>query len=407
MMGKDYPGHVVSPGMTPESHDQGFQICRTIMHIKDSSLHISMLLSSARAFISHQRDSSSLCLGCEASDYLLHLVQTFMMRAYPSYPKHGGRPSLWSDRTPADYASPREGRAPNHLGSSMADNQHDHPTDPNTICGQHRRQGDPYFDDEIWMAEQHRADRPSVPTGSSHRLLQTTPPPDGIEWTRKAAYAHGIDPEVMRIIIWNLSADEFEDILAHYLSRRAYRATHGILAVYIRYHKIVPTAQEFSMVMKADAPFEEFALNTGPSGFFWADWQNSQTLDDWRLVALAIFIKLGEEKAAHRTEESKSDRNHVTYADDEYDGELSDDILGDSSQQSAPQGRIARGSTTHPRRAIMKTASGRLFSSELGGRDEEKGQAHPDHDDDNGGQAARLRCHYDLYDELYDPVYYF
>ena len=74
------------------------------------------------------------------------------------------------------------------------------------------------------------------------------------------------------------------------------------------------------MVTKADAPFEEFALNTSPSGLFWADWQDSHTLNEWKLVALAIFIKLGEEKAAHRTDESKPDSKHAKYSDEEDDG---------------------------------------------------------------------------------------
>ena len=210
--------------------------------------------------------------------------------------------------------------------------------------------------------------------GSRHRLLQTTPPPDGIEWTRKAANAHGIDPEVMRIIIWNMSADDFEDILAHYRGGRAYRATHRILAVYIRHHMKVPTAEEFRMVTKADAPFEEFALNTSPSGLLWTDWQISHTLNEWRLVALAIFIKLGEEEAEHRTEESKSNRKHATNANDERSGELSDDTLGDSSHPVTPQGWTARGSATDPKCATMRTVSGHLSSSELGGRGEKKDQ---------------------------------
>ncbi|MDI1492811.1 MAG: hypothetical protein OHK93_004594 [Ramalina farinacea] len=279
------------------------------------------------------------------------------------------------------YASPQEGGALNHHGPRMVGNQDVCPPDPTTHFREHQGQAGSGSYDVSRLAEPSRAVdcRPSVHTGSRHRLLETTPPPDGVEWTRKAANAHGIDPEVMRIIIWNMSADEFEDILAHYRGGRAYRATHRILAVYIRYHMKVPTAQEFSMVMKADAPFEEFALNTSPSGLFWTDWQNSHTLNEWRLVALAIFLKLGEEKAAHRTEESKPDCKDATNANDEHNGELSDDTLEDASHQLAPQDRLARGSATDPRCATMRTASGHLSSSERGGRDEKKGQAYSDH----------------------------
>ena len=59
---KDGPDHAVSAGMTTGSPDQGFQICRTIMHIKDSSLHIFDLLSSSRIFIPHLTDLPSLVL---------------------------------------------------------------------------------------------------------------------------------------------------------------------------------------------------------------------------------------------------------------------------------------------------------------------------------------------------------
>lgn len=325
-----------------------------------------------------------------------------MMRGLPSKPQYGGQSSsMFSDWGPPHYASPQEGGAPNHHGPRMVGNQDVCPPDPTTRFREHQGQGDPGSFDVPRLAEPSRAvdGRPSVYTGSRHRLLETTPPPDGVEWTRKAANAHGIDPEVMRIIIWNMSADEFEDILAHYRGQRAYRAIHRILAVYLRYHMRVPTAQDFSMVTKADVPFEEFALNTGPPGLFWADWQNSHTLDDWKLVALAIFIKLGEERAAHRTDESKPDSNPATHADDEQDGELSDDTLENNSKQVAPQGRIA---ATDPRYATMRTASGHLPSSELGGRDGVKGQTFSGLEYYDRGQYSLPRwyqddwgCHHD------------
>ena len=302
-----------------------------------------------------------------------------MMRSRPSKPQFGRQSSpIFSNWGLPQDASLQGGRGPNHHGHGMIDSQHGYPTDPNTRFRQHQGQEDPYVDDESRLPRKNSAidDQPSGYMGSRHRLLQTTPPPDGVEWTRKAANAHGIDPEVMRIIIWNMSADEFEDILAYYRGGRAYRATHRILAVYIRYHMKVPTAQEFSMVTKADAPFEEFALNTSPSGLFWTDWQNSHTLNEWRLVALAIFLKLGEEKAAHRTKESKSDRKHAPNAIDERNGELSDDKLGDSSHPVVPHGWTARGSATDPKCATIETASGHLSSGELRARGEKKEQAY-------------------------------
>ena len=124
------------------------------------------------------------------------------------------------------------------------------------------------------------------------------------------------------------------------------------------------------MVMKADAPFEQFALNTSPSGLFWADWQNSHTLTEWRLVALVIFMKLGEGRAAHWTE-SKQDSNAAAHCDEEDDGELSDDTLRDSSHAVAPQVQAPCDSTSDPKCPILRTASGHISSSERGGRDGE------------------------------------
>ena len=298
-----------------------------------------------------------------------------MMRGYPFYPQRAGQlPSSFSDQGSLRHTFLQAGRGPNHDGHGMMSNQHGFQIIPSTLLLQHEVQEDPSPGRESRSPGKNSAidDRPCRHMGSRHRLLQTAPPPDGVAWTRQAAIAHGIDPEVMRIIIWNMSADEFEDILAHYRSGRADRATHRILAVYMRYHKKVPSAQEFSMVTKANVPFEEFALNTSPSGLFWADWQNSHALNEWKLVALAIFIELGEEQAAHRIDESKPDSKLATHSDEEDDGELSDDTLADSSHPVAPQRQAPCDSTSDPKCPTMATASGHSSSRELVGRDEKK-----------------------------------
>lgn len=321
------------------------------------------------------------------------------MRGYPPHSQYGGQlPFGPSDRAQYQYGPQQEARASGSYDPLLA-NQYGSLADVITRLGQHQGQRDSHLYQETRQTEEHRAldDRPSTHTGFRHRLLQTTPPLDEFEWTRKAANAHGIDSEVMRIIIQNMSADEFEDILAYYRGGRAYRATHRILAVYMRYHMRVPTPKELSMVEKTDAPFEKFALNTGPSGLFWPDWQNSHTLDDWRLVALAIFMQLGEEGATHPTDESNTDSNHATYSsssdDDDDDGELSDDTLEDSSYRGSPKGQAARSIGTDERNGTNRPAVGHFSSSAHGEHGRKNSEIYHDHDKSNRGPISQVRGH--------------